>query len=69
MEATKFEKKVKARSPLRFDAENPTRQGDDVTEFAIPYRVGSYHPSYPVSYTHLDVYKRQPVRSVTFPMD
>lgn len=46
MEATKFEKKVKARSPLRFDAENPTRQGDDVTEFAIPYRVGSYHPSY-----------------------
>lgn len=34
------------RSPLRFDAESPTRAGDDVVEFAIPYRVGSYHPSY-----------------------
>lgn len=46
MESVNFEKYLPVKSPLRFDADHPTVQGDDVLEFAIPYRVGSYHPSY-----------------------
>lgn len=33
-------------SPLKFDAENYTQQGEDVSAFSITYRDGSYEPSY-----------------------
>lgn len=37
---------VTATSPLKFDAENFTQQGEDVSAFSIHYRNGSYEPSY-----------------------
>ncbi len=41
-----LEAEIQEKSPFKFSADNATIKGDSAIEFSIPYREGSYHPSY-----------------------